>query len=167
MPKAQTPKRIVVGPIRIPLVGGARRSKYGLSERDRIKHMLEIQKKTAHMEVTKPQRMLGAPWIDANAANRNSVSLCPTCQTKYGLWYRKFNYVAIYHPQTLAACDGCAEPWVWCASFYPAERPSPFAYGMDSRTFGPKPLGEIACNPTSHQGEAASGRGGCGLVLRL
>lgn len=114
----------------IPLIGGRSKSRLALSESDRIKVMLAKAKQTEHLALIKPDRTMGAPWMDEYVHTRMSVYLCDGCSKRYDRWYEKYNYVFIARaPQKLADCDGCGKRFAWCNGFHPHEKPAQYAIG--------------------------------------
>ena len=106
--------------------------------------MLSQVKKTEHLSVYKPDRSLGAPWIDKFVHGRMSVYLCDGCSKRYDRWYEKYNYVFIASsPQRVADCDGCGTRFTWCNSFHPHEKPAQYAIGSAAGFDPNKTIGEF------------------------
>lgn len=107
---------------RIPLIGKSlldrkvvdRRSPLGHAlagtlDHNDIRNLLMLwDRKTRHMAVIKPERSLGAPWIDDFVSQGKGVNLCHDCRNRYRDWYKKFDYHPRHSP-VLSDCDGCSE----------------------------------------------------------
>lgn len=103
-----------IASFRIPLVGQAARS-FSSSP----VQISETIKKTNHLAVVKPQRQLGAPWIDRFINQRKVVTICDICSARYGNWYQKYNYTSDW-VGWLINCDGCSR-LVYCNGYHPTE----------------------------------------------
>ena len=73
------------------------------------------------MAVIKPERSLGAPWIDNFVALRRIVALCEDCYRKYDKWWKRYNYSPLWGHRVISDCDGCSRKTIYCTDFYPEE----------------------------------------------
>ena len=70
--------------------------------------LAEEEKKRPPIVVVKPERTLGAVWMDEKVCQRRAVVLCEICVRKYGDWHRKHCYRADWGWRYLGNCDGCS-----------------------------------------------------------
>jgi hypothetical protein len=105
---------------KVPLIGGfAGHALAGrLTKSDIRRITMDAEKKSRHLAVVKPQRKLGAPWIDSFVANRQSVALCEDCTRRYWKWWERYDYRPIWSPKDLTDCDGCSTHLTYCTTFY-------------------------------------------------
>jgi hypothetical protein len=90
---------------------------------DRI--ISEIKKGTEHVASVKPERRLGAGWIDSLVNNRRQFCVCGNCYKKYirhQSWWQSNEYAPVWNPRSLTDCDGCSN-FVWCIVMVPEEAP--------------------------------------------
>lgn len=78
---------------------------------------VQWEKRTRPMTVRKPDRQLGAVWIDSLVSRHRAVSLCDDCKVKYGEAVLRLNYRQRM-AKTLTDCDGCGQVLRLCAGFY-------------------------------------------------
>ena len=126
----------------IPLLGRPERKALPDSNRTPLAHALagtlttsderrliaENERRSRRFAFFKPQRTLGAPWIDNFVSRGMSVSLCEDCLRKYGKWWRKYEYKAVWSPKELTDCDGCSRHLLYCIGFYPVAASTPWAH---------------------------------------
>ena len=82
---------------------------------------MDWERRTRPATILKPERVLGAPWIDSFVALRKSVTLCEDCYRRYDRWWQRYDYRAIWFPKEITDCDGCSKSLVFCTGFYPSE----------------------------------------------
>ena len=85
----------------------------------------EMKKQTDHMVVNKPERRLGAGWIDSLVANRQIFAVCEDCYRRYIIgerWWKTRNYLPVWSPKFMTDCDGCSGIKL-CNHIVPAEAP--------------------------------------------
>lgn len=75
--------------------------------------------KTLPQPIVKPERQLGAPWMDNFIAQRASVALCEDCNRRYDKWWTHYDYEPRNFSE-LTDCDGCSKRLVICTGFYSA-----------------------------------------------
>jgi len=83
---------------------------------------METWEKTDRFAVVKPQRKLGATWMDDFFAQGLLVSLCSDCTRMYGHWWRQVHYLPNLE-LNYADCDGCSLKLVAVTQFRPEEPP--------------------------------------------
>jgi len=76
-------------------------------------------KESRHMATIKPERQLGAPWIDDFVSRGRGVVLCEDCYRKYDKWWVKYDYAPQWHPKLISDCDGCSTTMIICTGFFP------------------------------------------------
>ena len=88
---------------------------------DRNRHIAELERLTRQATITKPERMLGAPWIDRFVALRRIVFLCEDCHRKYFGWWTREDYQPAWGRHNRTDCDGCGERLKRCLEYHPLE----------------------------------------------
>ena len=78
----------------------------------------QLDRQSRHMTVIKPERQLGATWMDNFVARRKSVSLCHNCRNRYGDWYKKYAYLPHTRFKEITDCDGCSSTMIVCTGFW-------------------------------------------------
>jgi hypothetical protein len=92
--------------------------------RDRIEHervMRRFFQKTKSKLVLRPERWLGAPWMDELKEHRHIVDLCGACESKYGNWESRYNYRRQKGIRKIGDCDGCRMQLLYVTGYYPLE----------------------------------------------
>jgi hypothetical protein len=108
----------------IPLIGSKIPAKSPLAHvlqgkytsSDWNRHVRDWESTTRQSAVRKPERQLGAPWIDNLVAQRMAVSLCADCANRYGTWHIAVGYKKRDRLE-LSDCDGC-RAFGQCGSYY-------------------------------------------------
>ena len=71
-------------------------------------YLKQEEKKRPPIVVVKPERTLGAVWMDEKVTARRAVVLCEVCVRKYGDWHKKHHYRADWGWRYMGNCDGCS-----------------------------------------------------------
>ena len=71
--------------------------------------------------IVKPERQMGAVWMDGFVARRKNVNLCELCWRKYYGWWNRAGYHPDWDERWLTDCDGCSRRLIHCYGFYPEE----------------------------------------------
>jgi len=80
-----------------------------------------LDEKSQPYTVVKPERQLGAPWMDDFISKRKSISLCIDCKRRYGNIWGKFNYIPNTRYPEITDCDGCSKKMELCTGLYAVE----------------------------------------------
>tara|TARA_R110002020_G_scaffold443256_1_gene654481 strand:- start:288 stop:725 length:438 start_codon:yes stop_codon:yes gene_type:complete len=91
---------------------------------DRRKAITAANEKSRRFAFLKPQRMLGAVWMDRFVSSRQGVNLCDICARKYMDWWKHNGYRPDVNPlgAKRGSCDGaCNAHLVRLIPFYPEE----------------------------------------------
>jgi len=83
----------------IPLNGSA--AQYGDS------YVRNILQQLDPISIFKPDRKLGAVWIDNKVGQTKPVTMCWSCVHKYRGWWKKYHYRGDWEWGYVADCDGC------------------------------------------------------------
>ena len=107
---------------KIPLVGDGKRKFFPkLTKSEYRKSIAEAFRRSDAVAGVKPERFLGAPWIDNFVAQRGNVNLCEECWRRYNDWWKRYGYRPEWKPK-LSDCDGCGHGPKYVTGFYPEER---------------------------------------------
>jgi len=70
--------------------------------------LAEEERKSPPLVVVKPERTLGAVWMDEKVCARRAVVLCDVCVRKYGDWHKRHHYRGDWGWRYFGNCDGCS-----------------------------------------------------------